>query len=219
MITRRLFAALIAASVTFPAVVQAEGIRLPAPNKVEIKQRGQADRLKHAKSPKKDVIVDVSSPSASMIIEKLDGAPRVRVRNGDRVSMQEFKRRPELRRMAPSIEIQSINFAFASAEIPYSQYGKVEQIAEALNRMLDRRPGMRVLLEGHTDAVGSDYSNLRLSEARAASLKQVLVAEFGVPWRALETVGYGEEYLLVHTLSENWQNRRVTLRRVDEFIR
>ncbi|TGS08611.1 OmpA family protein, partial [Mesorhizobium sp. M1C.F.Ca.ET.187.01.1.1] len=35
----------------------------------------------------------------------------------------------------------------------------------------------------------------------------------------LETVGYGEEFLLVPTQSENWQNRRVTLRRFDDFIR
>ncbi|TGV73664.1 OmpA family protein, partial [Mesorhizobium sp. M00.F.Ca.ET.158.01.1.1] len=46
-----------------------------------------------------------------------------------------------------------------------------------------------------------------------------LVREFGVPGYALETVGYGEEFLLVPTQSENWQNRRVTLRRFDDFIR
>jgi outer membrane protein OmpA-like peptidoglycan-associated protein len=32
-------------------------------------------------------------------------------------------------------------------------------------------------------------------------------------------VGYGEQYLLVNTPYENWENRRVTLRRVDEFLR
>ena len=47
----------------------------------------------------------------------------------------------------------------------------------------------------------------------------MLVSEFGVPRRALEAVGYGEEDLLVPTPYENWQNRRVTLRRIDQFIR
>ena len=42
--------------------------------------------------------------------------------------------------------------------------------------------------------------------------------EFGIPRRALETVGYGEEFLLVPTQNENWRNRRVTLRRFDDFI-
>ena len=158
-------------------------------------------------------------PSAERILRQLEAEPRTRVAPQRRVTVQEFKRRPDLRRAAPSIEIQSINFAFGSAEIPYSQYRKVEEIANALNRILDRRPGTRVLIEGHTDAVGSDYSNQILSERRAESLKRVLVREFGIPARAIETVGYGEEYLLVQTPYENWQNRRVTLRNVGSFLR
>src|SRR5690606_19057112 len=100
-----------------------------------------------------------------------------------------------------------------------SQYRKVEQIARALKQLSQRRRGTRILIEGHTDAVGSNAANLALSERRAESLKRVLVREFGVSPRMLETVGYGEEYLLVPTQKENWQNRRVTLRRVDEFLR
>ena len=64
----------------------------------------------------------------------------------------------------------------------------------------------------------ADY-NLRLSQARADSLKRVLVSQFGVPSRAIETVGYGEEFLLVNTPYENWENRRVTIRRIDDFLR
>ncbi|EKF20987.1 OmpA/MotB domain-containing protein [Nitratireductor pacificus pht-3B] len=158
-------------------------------------------------------------PSASQIQRRLEAAPAQRVRPQDRVTVRELKRRPELRRRAPSIDIQAINFAFDSAEIPYSQYRKVEQIADALHALRRRRPGMLVLLEGHTDAVGSFGYNQRLSEQRAASLKRVLAREFGVPSRMMETVGYGEEYLLVPTPNENWRNRRVTLRRIDDFIR
>lgn len=158
-------------------------------------------------------------PSAERIIRQLERAPQMRVSPQRRVTVEQFKRRPELRRAAPSIDIQSINFAFGSAEIPYSQYEKVEQIARAMHRMISRRGGVRFLLEGHTDAVGSDHANYVLSQQRAASLKYVLVSEFGVPRRALEAVGYGEEDLLVPTPYENWQNRRVTLRRIDQFIR
>ncbi|MCO5158148.1 MAG: OmpA family protein [Aquamicrobium sp.] len=158
-------------------------------------------------------------PSSDRILRQLEAAPTTRIAPQRRVTVQEFKRRPDLRRAAPSIEIQSINFEFGSAEIPYSQYRKVEQIANALKRLISRRPGTRILIEGHTDAVGSDASNLALSERRAASLKRVLVREFGIPSRALETVGYGEAYLLVPTQYESWENRRVTLRRVDEFLR
>jgi len=65
----------------------------------------------------------------------------------------------------------------------------------------------------------SRRSNQVLSERRAASLRRVLVSEFGIPGRALDTVGYGEEFLLVPTQDENWRNRRVTLRNVTEVIR
>ena len=106
-----------------------------------------------------------------------------------------------------------------SANIPVSQYRKVENIAEAIERLHSRNRRARVLIEGHTDAVGSFSSNQRLSEARAASLKRVLVREFNIPSRVLETVGYGEEFLLVPTPNEEWRNRRVTLRRIDEFLR
>lgn len=157
-------------------------------------------------------------PSARQIERQLDAGPRVKIRPDQRVTVREFKRRPELRRMAPSIDIQSINFAFGSAEIPRSQYGKVENIARALQQLLRRRPQAKVLIEGHTDAVGSAASNLELSERRAESLKRMLVREFGIPRRALETVGYGEEFLLVPTQNEDWRNRRVTLRRFDDFV-
>jgi outer membrane protein OmpA-like peptidoglycan-associated protein len=162
---------------------------------------------------------EARTPSGAQIERQLDAAPRMRLRQNQRVTVQEFKRRPDLRRAAPSIDIQSINFAFGSAEIPNSQYDKVENIADGLRRILRRQPRARILIEGHTDAVGSFGSNQILSERRAASLKRTLVREFRIPGRALETVGYGEEFLLVPTQSENWQNRRVTLRRFDDFIR
>lgn len=159
------------------------------------------------------------TPSEDMILRRLDAAPARRMRGEERVTVQEFKRRPELRRAAPSIDIQSINFAFGSADIPRSEYGKVRQIARAMEKLLRRRRGARFLIEGHTDAVGSPYSNQILSERRAESLKWVLVREYGIPQRVLETVGYGEQYLLVPTEREEWRNRRVTLRRIDEFVR
>ncbi|RWF72508.1 MAG: OmpA family protein [Mesorhizobium sp.] len=160
-----------------------------------------------------------STPSAATIERQLEASPRVKLRPNQRVTIREFKRRPDLRRMARSIDIQSINFAFGSAAISESQYGKIENIADALQRILRRDPGARVLIEGHTDAVGSFQSNQILSEQRAASLKRTLVREFGVPGYTLETVGYGEEFLLMQTQDENWRNRRVTPRRFDDFIR
>lgn len=158
-------------------------------------------------------------PSADQIMRQLDAAPSVQMAPADRVTIQDFRRRPDLRRAAPSIDIQAINFETASASIPRSEYRKVQQIADALSRVLRQRRGAKFLIEGHTDAVGSRSSNQLLSERRAASLKRILVSEFGLPSRVLETVGYGEDYLLINTPREEWRNRRVTLRRIDDFVR
>lgn len=158
-------------------------------------------------------------PSAQRIERMLDEEPQLKVRPDKRVTVPEFKRRPEFRRAAPAIDIQAINFAYDSAVIPPSQYRKVEIIADALERLLLRRSDAVVLIEGHTDAVGSRAYNHRLSESRAHSLKRMLARDFGIPSYAMETVGYGEDYLLVPTEREEWRNRRVTLRRIDDFLR
>lgn len=172
-----------------------------------------------AASPSLALAQEGAAPSADQIMRQLEVAPRTRVRPEDRVTLQEFRRRPELRRAAPSIDIQAINFEFGSAAIPRSELRKVREIARAFDQLSRRHRGARFLIEGHTDAVGSRASNQVLSERRAASLKRMLVGEFGVPSRWLETVGYGEDFLLIDTPYEEWRNRRVTIRRIDEFVR
>jgi outer membrane protein OmpA-like peptidoglycan-associated protein len=159
------------------------------------------------------------TPSAGQILRQLEAAPKQEIAPEDRVTIQQLKRRPSMRRIAPSIDIRGINFAFGSAEIPRSERWKVENIGDAINQLLDRDPDAIVLIEGHTDAVGSRASNQRLSEARAASLKRDLRRYFGVPNYNVETVGYGEDFLIVPTPDEEWRNRRVTLREVSDLIR
>ncbi len=57
--------------------------------------------------------------------------------------------------------------------------------------MLKDHPELRLLIEGHTDNVGSEASNLALSEKRAAAVKQSLVANFGIDASRLESKGFG----------------------------
>ena len=121
-------------------------------------------------------------------------------------------------RLASALREPEVKLFYASAEIPLSERHKVEQIAIAMRRLLRRSPREIFLIEGHTDAVGSHENNYRLSVRRAASLKRALVRYFGIPSDALETAGYGEDFLLVQTPHEEWRNRRVTLRRITDFV-
>lgn len=159
-----------------------------------------------------------TAPSALRIERSLDAAPRRKLAKAKRIHRSDLRRRGDIRRIAPSIDIQAINFEFGSSYIPHNEYWKVENIAQAMTRIMRRKRDEVFLIEGHTDAVGSRYNNQLLSERRAQSLKNVLVHQFNInPW-ALETAGFGEDYLLVPTSRAEWRNRRVTLRRVTDLI-
>ncbi len=156
------------------------------------------------------------TPSALTIERSLSAPPAAKIKPSMKAPLHKLKRMKSLRHIAPSIDIQSINFAFGSARIPAPEHWKVEQIAQALHAILGRNQDEFFLIEGHTDAVGSYQSNMQLSRRRAAALRRILVQYFGVPRYALDTVGYGEEDLLVPTPYADWRNRRVTLRRITD---
>lgn len=65
-----------------------------------------------------------------------------------------------------------------------------QQLHEAAER-IRKFAGAGVLVSGHTDDVGSEASNLALSNARAAAVKQHLVAEEGIDAGRLATRGFG----------------------------
>ena len=71
-------------------------------------------------------------------------------------------------------------------------------------------PERVVLVEGFTDAVGSEESNQRLSERRATSVRQALL-ERGIAADRVRTVGYGEGYPVAtnDTAAGRQENRRV----------
>ncbi|WP_458864526.1 OmpA family protein, partial [Enterococcus faecium] len=81
----------------------------------------------------------------------------------------------------PSIDLDSINFDTGSWTISPDQASKLQVIADGLNRAISRNPKAVFLIEGHTDAVGSDIDNLSLSDRRAESAAELLTQQFQVP--------------------------------------
>lgn len=69
----------------------------------------------------------------------------------------------------------------------------------------------RILLEGHADATGAEDHNLRLSAARAESVKRFLVDIWGMPSENISTVGKGESDLLDKDDPESAANRAVAI--------
>src|SRR5690606_34278430 len=73
-------------------------------------------------------------------------------------------------------------------------------------------PAMKIAIDGHTDNVGSDATNQRLSERRANAVKAYLVKK-GVSEDRITATGYGETKPIADnkTAAGRQQNRRVEL--------
>jgi outer membrane protein OmpA-like peptidoglycan-associated protein len=73
-------------------------------------------------------------------------------------------------------------------------------------------PGLKIQVEGHTDAVGSEEYNLKLSDQRAGAVRDYLVAQ-GVPAAMVTAVGFGKAQPVASndTAAGRQQNRRVEL--------
>jgi outer membrane protein OmpA-like peptidoglycan-associated protein len=101
-------------------------------------------------------------------------------------------------------------FPFDSAELLPSSEGTVVRLAEALRGAVKRK----ITVEGHTDSIGDDAYNLRLSEARARSVADALIAR-GIPSADLATRGFGRTRPIVPQTGDAEQeklNRRVEIR-------
>jgi outer membrane protein OmpA-like peptidoglycan-associated protein len=78
--------------------------------------------------------------------------------------------------------------------------------------VFDKYPNTRILVQGHTDSVGSASYNQRLSDRRANSVGGYL-EDLGVRSSRIDTVGYGESSPRSsnNTASGRQQNRRVEI--------
>jgi len=107
-------------------------------------------------------------------------------------------------------------FAFDKATLSPHAFRNVEKLAVFLQKHQNRN----VLIEGHTDNVGSDAYNLDLSQRRAEAVKNALVDK-GVGAQRVATKGYGEKYPVVsnNTSDGRQQNRRVEVIILNEGVK
>jgi outer membrane protein OmpA-like peptidoglycan-associated protein len=122
-----------------------------------------------------------------------------------------------LRMLMPRVDLD-VNVETGSWQITPDQIGKLDVLARALSRAIERNPREVFLVEGHTDAVGSEDDNLSLSDRRAEAVAVALTEEFGVPPENLLTQGYGEQELKLLTQGPARENRRVSIRRITPLI-
>lgn len=80
-----------------------------------------------------------------------------------------------------------------------------------------RAPGLNVYVQGHTDNVGNSITNQKLSQLRAASVKEYLVLK-GFPAENIESEGFGETRPLPSALENATEEQRRLNRRVELLV-
>jgi outer membrane protein OmpA-like peptidoglycan-associated protein len=166
--------------------------------------------------PRERYIVDYDTASDDDVYEALSAPPVEEF--SDRYTLDEIRSTVALRDRMRRIDLNDITFEFGSWDVDPSQYGKLERIARAMQRVIDRNPNEVFMIEGYTDAVGSPEDNLSLSDRRAESVAEVLTDQFQIPFENLTTQGYGEQYLKVPTDGPERLNRRVAVRRITPLL-
>ena len=106
------------------------------------------------------------------------------------------------------VNVSDVLFDTGSATLKPGAREKLARVAG----ILASHPDLHIEIEGHTDSVGGDDYNLRLSERRAESVRAYLVQQ-RIPPVAVDTEGFGESRPVATnaTTSGRQQNRRVEL--------
>lgn len=116
---------------------------------------------------------------------------------------------PSEPRVRPSALSLPVQFAFDSADILPGARGQLDALAQGI-RLLPAQQA--VVIEGHTDARGSDAYNDQLSLKRAYAVKRYLVAMHSIDPGRLRAVGMGEYAPLPGRDPLAPENRRVQFR-------
>ncbi|SBT07360.1 OmpA/MotB domain protein [Candidatus Accumulibacter aalborgensis] len=106
-----------------------------------------------------------------------------------------------------------IVFETSSAGLTPAGKQSLDVVGRALNS--DKLTPFRFAIEGHTDPRGGEDYNLRLSQARAESVVGYLSENYHIDRGRLKPVGKGPSELLNPARPEAPENRRVTIKRLD----
>ena len=166
--------------------------------------------------PARDYVLDADEADQSQVQQFFAQPPVELVHR--LYSIDEVKRSSRIRDMVRRLEIGNLTFDTGAATISQDQVVNLSNVGGAMQSLLEANPAETFLVEGHTDAIGSDIANLRLSDARAETVAQILTDYYHIPPENLATQGYGKRYLKVQTDLAEPLNRRVTIRRITSLV-
>lgn len=106
------------------------------------------------------------------------------------------------------LTVSDVFFEFDKADLKPSAVQELAQVAAFVRDHPDRN----VVIEGHTDSLGTDAYNVDLSQRRAQAVRSFLIAQGVAPSRLIAQ-GFGESYPIASNTDEagRQQNRRVEM--------
>jgi outer membrane protein OmpA-like peptidoglycan-associated protein len=113
------------------------------------------------------------------------------------------------------LTVGDVLFAPGKAEVGPGAQRSIDKLAEFLRAY----PRRNVLIEGHTDNLGNEDFNIKLSQQRADAVRDLLIAR-GVSPQRIRTKGYGPKFPVVDNDSAagRQQNRRVEVLVLNEGV-
>lgn len=135
---------------------------------------------------------------------------------GDEEKSKNFTVDFSLTSISKPVKMDNIFYEFGSAKLTPDSYKGLD----ALVKLLNDNPNITIEIGAHTDYVGSDESNKKLSKERAKSVTDYLM-EKGIEKERLTAVGYGETEPVVPDKPLVRQNRflKVGVPLTEEFIK
>jgi len=110
----------------------------------------------------------------------------------------------------------NVLFDFDKSTIKKGYFNDIDELVAVMKQY----PDLNVTVEGHTDSVGSDAYNKKLSQRRANAIKGYMVNK-GIDAKRLTAVGYGEEKPIADNATKEGQaqNRRVEAATAEYIIK
>lgn len=174
-----------------------------------LEQARQKLSLATSEAERAKILADIQAKEAALAKAQADANAREAEKARAELA-QQLKELSELQGQLTDrgivLTIGDVLFATGKSSLNASAQRSMDKLAEFLQKKQNRN----LLVEGHTDSVGSDEYNQGLSEQRAESVKNALIQR-GVAAERIATIGYGKKYPLASnaTTAGKQQNRRV----------
>jgi outer membrane protein OmpA-like peptidoglycan-associated protein len=155
----------------------------------------------------------ISHSVAALAMAKAKAERRRKIEEIESNIMEEAGKVPEtsVRRTNRGVVISmgGALFAQGSSQIRNDARARLTMVAELLKIYSD----YKIVIEGHTDSVGSEEANLEISSERAYNFLRYMVDREDIPLERLSSVGYGESRPIASNINEagRRQNRRVDI--------